>query len=369
MTLLNNKIVDFVQKIKDFSKTNLVNSEENTKKRIIDPLIEMLGWDLKDLQLEYPISMGHSTYRVDYAMIDKGKPVMLLEAKPFSNKLSESDSAQIISYGKVEDVRWVALTNGNVVKVFDTEAGKAEDECLVDEIDLLKLSSNFSELMGLLSKSSILAGKVDIIAKKLKEKRKIINFVNQNKDVIAQKFKDSLIKIIGTEIKDKAEAISKKLADVAAQLLTEELEQTKNGIIKEISREELKAKPDGEIILCSSRIDGIDFLKKYNAWGYVRTNKKVPYFALYVGKPESAILYFGEVDSIIGPIKSKDEIDFIEEKDKSTFKPGTSLIRLKPESLIKFKDPIPLKNKRNGLRNIKYTKLSKLIKAKYLEDV
>jgi len=45
-------------------------------------------------------------------------------------------------------------------------------------------------------------------------------------------------------------------------------------------------------------ISGVEFLKKYNAWGFVTINKRVPYFALYVGKPESSVLYFGEVESI-----------------------------------------------------------------------
>ena len=37
----------------------------------------------------------------------------------------------MISYGKVEDVQWTILTNGNNLKIFDTKAGKNETECMV----------------------------------------------------------------------------------------------------------------------------------------------------------------------------------------------------------------------------------------------
>ena len=272
MSYPNNKIEKFVQEIRKFSTTKLVNSEENTKKWVVDPLIEILGWKKEDYQLEYPVTIGHSTNSVDYAMLDKGKPVLFLEAKAFSHNLSEEDSEQIISYGRVEGVRWVALTNGRIVKFFDTEEGKKEEDCLVDEIDLLKLPSNFSELEGLLSKDSILTGKVDKVAKQLKEKTRILRSLDQIKDKIAQELKEFLPKILGKEYQNIAEKISNNLSETAIQLLIQELKTTGNGI-KEVNREELKGKPDREVIICATRINGVEFLKKVEPMG-LRPNKQ-----------------------------------------------------------------------------------------------
>jgi hypothetical protein len=46
-----------------------------------------------------------------------------------------------------------------------------------------------------------------------------------------------------------------------------------NGEILSISRSKLFTMPDGELILCSSHPDGVEFLKIYNAWGFIRISR------------------------------------------------------------------------------------------------
>lgn len=373
MKLSSNKINDLIKDIKIFSQTDYIDSEENTKKRIIEPLIEMLGWNFKeDIQLEYQIHIGRSLNYVDYAMSIKGKPVLFLEAKALSVNLSNDESTQIISYGRVEAVRWVALTNGKLVKIFDTTGGRTEKECIIAVIELLNLPSHSYEL-GLISKNSILTGEIENAAKRLLLTKKAIDSLIQRKDEIAQEFRISLLKATGIEIKDKVDTISKRLVEIAVQSLDKDTElfyqQKMDNDVKLMTREELTTKSDGEVILCLSRIEGIDFLKRYNAWGFINMNKQVPYFALYVGKPESSIKYFGEVNSITERIQSKEDIKSIDDDDKETFQAGKRLIYLKPGSLVKFKDPIPLKTRTEAPRGIRYTTLSKLIKANCIEEL
>ena len=129
-------------------------------------------------------------------------------------------------------------------------------------------------------------------------------------------------------------------------------------------------KPTGEVVLCPSRIEGVEFLRKYNAWGFVKLRKSdVPYFALYVGKPESSVLYFGEIESITQPLKSKDDLVKIREEDKSTFEPGKRVIHLKSGTLVKFEDPIPLSAKKRAPRFLMYTKLERLVQAKNIDEL
>jgi predicted type IV restriction endonuclease len=368
------KIAKLVENIKNFAQTELVSSEANTKKRTVEPLLELLGWDLlsNEIQLEYPIQVGTSSGHADYAIFLEGKPVMLLEAKAFNVNLSTEHSSQIISYGRVDDVRWVVLTNGKLVKIFDTEAGKTEKECLVAEIDLQNLPSYASDL-NLISRESILTGEIEAATKRLAATKKAVNSLIQGKDEIAQEFKKALLKITGIEIEDRIESISKKLAELAIQSFAKETEPLPQYVtekaIQSIARDELAAKPSGDVVVCPSKLGGVEFLKKYNAWGFVSMNKQVPYFALYVGKPESSVLYFGEVESITKPIKSKEDIKRIEEKDIDSFPTGKRAIHLKPQTLVKLKDPIPLKNKRVAPRGIRYTTLEKLIKANNTEEL
>jgi predicted type IV restriction endonuclease len=368
------KIAKLVENIKSFAQTDLVSSEANTKKRTVEPLLELLGWDLlsNEVQLEYPIQVGTSSGHADYAISLEGKPVMLVEAKAFSANLSTEYSSQIISYGKVEEVRWVVLTNGKLVKIFDTKAGKAEKECLIAKIDLQNLPSHVSDL-SLISRKSILTGEIELAAKRLAATKKAVNSLTQQKDEIAQEFKKSLLKITGTEIEDRIESISKKLAELAIQSFEKETDPLTQRVtqktLQSISRNELATKPSGEVVLCPSKLDGVEFLKKYNAWGFVTINKQVPYFVLYVGRPESSVLYFGEVESITKPIESKEDIRRIEERDIDGFPAGKRAIHLKPGTLVKLKDPIPLMNKRVAPRGIRYTTLEKLIKARNIEEL
>lgn len=367
-------MIKLVERIKAFSQSDLGNSEANTKKRIIEPMLEMLGWDFlgNEVQLEYPIRVGTSSVHVDYAIYLEGKPIILVEAKPFDAALTTDCAAQIISYGRVEDIRWAVLTNGKAVKIFDTKAGKAEKECLVAEIDLRNLPANSVEL-SLISRESILTGEIESAAKRLTITKKALASLIQRKEEIALEFEKILLKITGPEIEDRIESISKKLAELAVQSFEKEAEplpkQPLDNMIRVVKRSELASKPPGEVVLCPSKLEGVEFLKKYNAWGFVNMNRQVPYFALYVGSPESSVLYFGEVESITKPITSKEDIQRIEEKDIENFPSGKRAIHLKPGTLVKFTDPIPLKNKRIAPRGIRYTTLEKLTEAKYAEEL
>ena len=51
------------------------------------------------------------------------------------------------------------------------------------------------------------------------------------------------------------------------------------------------------------------------------------------------------------------------------FEKGKRVVHLKPGTLVELKDPTPLKHPRKAPRGLRYTTLSKLIKAEYLEDL
>lgn len=363
---------ELVVHINDFSKTDMVSSEANTKKRIIEPLIEMLGWDLlsNEVRLEYPVRIGAKPNYVDYALMLEDKPVVLVEAKPFDVTLLDHHSSQIIGYGKVEDVQWVALTNGKIVKVFDTQAGKTEKECLVVEVDLERLPRQANELR-LLSRESILTGEIEEAAGRLAATKKAIGNLEQRQQELTQEFMKALLKITGPGVDDRVQNVSSQLARQAVELFVKRVEVPPVGEVPSTHRKNLSEKPSGEVVLCPSRVEGVEFLKKYNAWGFVNMSRyrSPDYFALYVGRPKSSVLYFGEIDSITQPLRSKEELSKIREEDMKTFESGKRVIHLKPKSLVKFEDPVPLKDKRMAPRALRYTTLEKLIKAHYLEDL
>ena len=369
------KLNSLVVAIDNFSKTNMISSEANTKRKIIEPMLEILGWDTRsnEVMLEYPIKIGSTTKYVDYALMLENKPVVLVEAKPFDVMLSHDDSAQIISYGRIEDVQWVVLTNGRNLKVFDSKEGKTEKQCLVTEIDVKKLPAQASDL-NLISRESILTGDIEAAAKRLAATRSALRSLQLKQKEIAEEFRIILLKITGRGAENRVENISKQLARQTIELFERQVETvpglTPRAEVQLITRNKLAMKPPGEVVFCPSRIEGVEFLKKYNAWGFVTIGRKhIPYFALYVGKPESSVLYFGEIESITQPLKSKEDLVKIQMQDTETFETGKRVIHLKPGTLVRFKDPIPLKNRRSAPRGLRYSTLRKLIQAKNISEL
>ena len=291
----NENLQNLIQIIKNFTKTSLISSEANTKRKVIEPLLESLGWKFSgdEVQLEYPVKIGTSTNHVDYALILEGKTTAFVEAKPFTAILSEDYSNQIISYGKVDDVRWVALTNGRVVKIFDTNAGKTEKECIIGEIDLLELPKSIEELT-LIHRDSILSGEIESAARRLSDTRKAIQNLRKIRNQLADEFEKNLLSITGEIVKQRVQNISTQLVDHAIHLFETQIEVKERALqgpweTTSISRGELSSYPPGEVIICPSKPEGVEFLKKYNAWGFINmsSKKKPQYFALYVGSPES----------------------------------------------------------------------------------
>lgn len=375
MVSSSKRLSRIVTDIENFSKTGWTNSEPNTKKKIIEPLLEILGWDTRgnEVRLEYPIVMASGTSEVDYALMLENKPVVFVEAKAFDTALTPKHARQAISYGKVEDVQWVVLTNGRTLKIFDSEQGKTEKDCLVIEVDLTKLPMQEEDL-NLISRDSILSGDIEDAVRRLAATKKAIQNLKQKQGQIAEEFKKILLKITGKEVKGGIENLSSQLARQAIQLFEKQSEIVSKDVLEKgvqlVTRDQLAARPSGKVVICPSKITGVEFLKKYNAWGFVNMREEnIPYFALYVGKPESSVLYFGEIESITKPLKSKKDLVKIQETDIETFEPGKRVIHLKPRTLVKFADPIPLKNKRFVPKARLYTTLEKLTQANGLEDL
>jgi len=377
MSLIDRKSLEiFLNRLKQFKQSDLAKNEANTRRMVIDPLVEVLGWSFYsgEIDLEYTITIGTSRPTVDYAFIIEGKPTFFLEAKPYDSELKDTESNQCISYGKVSDVRWVALTNGDTLKLFDTSRGTNEDQCLINTIKLEKLPEGLDEL-SLLHRNSILSGEIENVVKRIAQTKTAINSLKRNQNQLKEKFKESILSITGDIFKEKAESTSTQMVKYAIDLLEGQKEYIQipttpvTTEYQEIERSQLSAYPKGEVLLTPSKPEGVEFLRKYNAWGFIRVQRKPKYFALYVGKPESKLLYFAEIDRITDPIGAREEISMIQDQDMDTFEKGKQVIWLKPNSLKKFTDPIPLIDKRRGPRGPRYTTIEKIIHAERFSDL
>ena len=98
--------------------------EQNTKAGLVEPILEGLGWDIRD-----PDEV-HREYRrlssdnpVDYALLLRRTPRLFVEAKGIGENLDDPKWAnQIIAYATAAGVEWVALTNGAEWRIYNAHA-------------------------------------------------------------------------------------------------------------------------------------------------------------------------------------------------------------------------------------------------------
>jgi len=108
--------------------------EYPTRTIFIDPLLQALGWDVRDpdeVELEYPTIDGKS---VDYAPKINRKPALFIEAKSLNDPLTDVKSiTQVVGYASNAGIEWCILTNGVTYKVYrSTEKAKAPDKLLFE---------------------------------------------------------------------------------------------------------------------------------------------------------------------------------------------------------------------------------------------
>ena len=111
--------------------------ETPTRTIIIDPLLEALGWDVRDpdeVQLEYPTVDGKS---VDYALKINRKAVLLVEAKALDDPLNDVKAiTQVVGYAANDGIVWCVLTNGVMWRVYRSVEKCPAPEKLMFEVSL-----------------------------------------------------------------------------------------------------------------------------------------------------------------------------------------------------------------------------------------
>lgn len=123
-----------------------IETEEATKTSIIMPFFQILGYDVfnpNEFTPEYTADVGiKKGEKVDYAIIDNGQPVILIEAKSISEKLNKHDS-QLFRYFGTTTAKFAILTNGVEYKFFtDLDEQNKMDSSPFFEFNLLDLKES-----------------------------------------------------------------------------------------------------------------------------------------------------------------------------------------------------------------------------------
>lgn len=132
-------------------------SEADTISTITEPLLEILGWrilDLNEVQRQYPVKGRKGTEYVDLALKLSGKPKVFVEVKAIGTTLDESAELQVINYAFNEGVDWCVLTNGREIRVYGAFLGRTTEQRLLFRLAIEEYVKNLDRLM-LISKENI----------------------------------------------------------------------------------------------------------------------------------------------------------------------------------------------------------------------
>lgn len=112
-------------------------NESDTSMIVTDVLAEVFGYDkYSEITRELCI---RGTY-CDLATRIDGKFQLLIEVKAIGGSLKDSHAKQAIDYAANQGIEWVALTTGNLWRVFRVIFSKPIDAELILDIDLLALN-------------------------------------------------------------------------------------------------------------------------------------------------------------------------------------------------------------------------------------
>lgn len=154
-------------------------NESNTKVLLVEPILEALGWDTKDLDC---VTREHQVFDgtfLDYALIADTKPSLFVEAKALGGRINDPRwTAQAINYANNEGVVWCALTDGVIYRVFKTNEPVDMARKLVFEVDLREVADPDSrqrvlQHLSLLSRDQVVAGQLDALGSRLFDEARV----------------------------------------------------------------------------------------------------------------------------------------------------------------------------------------------------
>jgi hypothetical protein len=164
-------------------------SESNTISTLIEPLLEVLGWNIRDLdevQRGYQVRIGDKMEYVDIALKINNRPIIFIEAKAVDISLQDHLAEQPIKYANAEGVSWCVLTNGRELGIYNA-FWKIKG---IEQKTLFKLSiKDFKEKLDkllLLSREKVVSGKLDEEGEFEHARRMIFEWLRQEENSIVK---------------------------------------------------------------------------------------------------------------------------------------------------------------------------------------
>ncbi|HEU5375954.1 MAG TPA: type I restriction endonuclease, partial [Ktedonobacteraceae bacterium] len=190
--------MDFIEVLQNLSskilkQKNLIQTEEATKNAFIMPFISALGYDVFDPSEVIPefiadvgIKKGE---KVDYAIKQDGKIIMLFECKGCNGVLDDGHASQLYRYFSVTEARIAVLTDGIIYKFYtDIEQPNKMDSRPFMEFNMLDIQEPLVAELKRLTKQAFNLEAILTVASELKYTREIKHILNDQLNAPSEEF-------------------------------------------------------------------------------------------------------------------------------------------------------------------------------------
>lgn len=392
-------IRDYIDQSQALIESSPQMDEQNTRRKLVEPLLELLGWEMlsPNVELEYSVQMGAGTKKVDYALVLEETPVVFVETKGLDSSIRDSHRRQLKSYMRQTGVDWGLLTNGESFEILKRRTeGRRPDEVSLGKFTLDTLDEHV-EILQALSREMIDSGEADTIAHNIEQRRIAANTLRDEKEGIAQEISEVVIQHVGEAFSQPVQSGAKEYVDYLISTLEQregdptvfERDPDKpttsvsrkqqrtaplgNAISGSISRRQISGDSEDSVVVFPTKKSGLDFLKENNAWGFVRMGREPDYAAMYVSEDVQEIKYVAKIKEVV-PANEADlarEYEFYSEfasdEEQAGFDPGKNVVVFEEGTLKELEDPIPFESK--WPQSHRYTTLGKLRDAETTDDV
>ncbi|WPK11069.1 type I restriction endonuclease [Lysinibacillus louembei] len=215
-----------------------ITTEEATKTAIVMPFFQILGYDVfnpLEFSPEFTADVGiKKGEKVDYAILNDGAPVILIECKSITENLTKHDS-QLFRYFGTTSAKFGILTNGIEYKLFtDLEEPNKMDTTPFFTFNILELRDIHIQEVAKFRKETFDLENISSTASDLKYLNALKNYLSVQFETPDEEFVKFLVNQIydGVKTKSALEKFTPIISKGIKQLINEKVNDKLNAALK-----------------------------------------------------------------------------------------------------------------------------------------
>ena len=227
-----------------------LETEEATKTALVLPFLEMMGYSIFDpteVIPEFTADVGTKKgEKVDYALMEAGKPIVVIEIKKYGSNLSQMDMSQLLRYFTVTDAHFGILTDGIVYRFFsDLDQPNVMDPTPFFQFNMLDFTDNEVEELKRFTKSAF-----DL--EETQEAAAMLKYTKGMKQVLARQLNnpdDEFTRLLARQVYSKllTKQAMERFTEVVKQAFREFINDRINATLKTaLAREATEEEPEPE---------------------------------------------------------------------------------------------------------------------------